>query len=140
MCAYGGFLNIIHRSSDGNTLVVSSTDGYCSIINFKSGEIGQIYQPNEPADNVVPVDKNTPTNENEIAVEALMDLQDKRADEEQTKSTDEPEPMEVNREECEIEGKGIIEVEDKNVDEKQSESTGDPMEVNTYFTNLVTDI
>ena len=36
---------ISFRSSDGNTLVVSSTDGYCSIINFKQGELGQIYQP-----------------------------------------------------------------------------------------------
>ena len=35
------------RSSDGNTLVVSSTDGYCSIINFKQGELGQIYQPQD---------------------------------------------------------------------------------------------
>merc|ERR1711997_1429080 len=40
-------LNDLTWSSDGNTLVVSSTDGYCSIINFKVGELGQIYQPQE---------------------------------------------------------------------------------------------
>ncbi len=31
------------RSSDGNTLVVASTDGFCSLIRFKPGELGQIY-------------------------------------------------------------------------------------------------
>lgn len=40
-------LNDLTWSSDGNTLVVSSTDGYCSIINFKPGELGQAYQPKE---------------------------------------------------------------------------------------------
>lgn len=40
-------LNDLTWSSDGNTLVVSSTDGYCSIINFKQGELGQIYQPQD---------------------------------------------------------------------------------------------
>ena len=40
-------ISFYQRSSDGNTLVVSSTDGYCSIINFKEGELGQIYQAQE---------------------------------------------------------------------------------------------
>ncbi|XP_011314709.1 chromatin assembly factor 1 subunit B [Fopius arisanus] len=30
-------------SSDGQMLVVSSTDGYCSIIHFQKGELGEIY-------------------------------------------------------------------------------------------------
>ncbi|XP_057336191.1 chromatin assembly factor 1 subunit B [Microplitis mediator] len=35
-------------SSDGRLLVVSSTDGYCSIIHFQEGELGKIYTVNEP--------------------------------------------------------------------------------------------
>lgn len=31
-------------SNDGHTLVVSSTDGYCSIVQFPVGELGQVYQ------------------------------------------------------------------------------------------------
>ena len=36
-----------YRSTDGNFLVVSSTDGYCSIMNFKYGELGSIYVQKE---------------------------------------------------------------------------------------------
>ncbi|XP_014782646.1 chromatin assembly factor 1 subunit B [Octopus bimaculoides] len=32
-------------SSDGNILVVSSTDGFCSIVTFEKGEIGEPYTP-----------------------------------------------------------------------------------------------
>ncbi|XP_008556657.1 chromatin assembly factor 1 subunit B [Microplitis demolitor] len=35
-------------SSDGRLLVVSSTDGYCSIIHFQEGELGKIYTVNKP--------------------------------------------------------------------------------------------
>lgn len=31
-------------SNDGHTLVVSSTDGYCSIVQFPEGELGQLYK------------------------------------------------------------------------------------------------
>lgn len=31
-------------SNDGNTLLVSSTDGYCSIVQFTDGELGQSYK------------------------------------------------------------------------------------------------
>lgn len=30
-------------SNDGNTLLVSSTDGYCSIVQFNDGELGKVY-------------------------------------------------------------------------------------------------
>jgi chromatin assembly factor 1 subunit B len=30
-------------SNDGNTLLVSSTDGYCSIVQFNEGELGKVY-------------------------------------------------------------------------------------------------
>jgi len=45
-------LNDLTWSSDGNTLVVSSTDGYCSIINFKVGELGEVYIPTETKENI----------------------------------------------------------------------------------------
>jgi chromatin assembly factor 1 subunit B len=32
-------------SQDGLNLIVSSTDGYISIVNFEPGELGQVYQP-----------------------------------------------------------------------------------------------
>lgn len=31
-------------SNDGNTLLVSSTDGYCSIVQFSEGELGKVYK------------------------------------------------------------------------------------------------
>lgn len=31
-------------SNDGNTILASSTDGYCSIVQFSDGELGQIYK------------------------------------------------------------------------------------------------
>ena len=38
------FLNVfLCRSSDGCTLVTSSTDGYCTIVTFTEGEIGTPY-------------------------------------------------------------------------------------------------
>jgi len=45
-------LNDLTWSADGNTLVVSSTDGYCSIINFKQGELGEVYRPTEIKENI----------------------------------------------------------------------------------------
>uniref|UniRef100_A0A182X3K7 CAF1B/HIR1 beta-propeller domain-containing protein n=1 Tax=Anopheles quadriannulatus TaxID=34691 RepID=A0A182X3K7_ANOQN len=35
-------------SSDGKILIVSSTDGFCSMIFFSEGELGTIYQPPSP--------------------------------------------------------------------------------------------
>lgn len=37
-------LFIIFRSDDGRILIASSTDGYCSIIHFQKGELGQEYK------------------------------------------------------------------------------------------------
>ncbi|CAD6241091.1 GSCOCG00009126001-RA-CDS [Cotesia congregata] len=39
---------LLNTSSDGRILVVSSTDGYCSIIHFQEGELGKVYTANEP--------------------------------------------------------------------------------------------
>lgn len=41
-------LTDIAWSNDGKVLIVSSTDGYCSIIHFEKGELGEIYIPNQP--------------------------------------------------------------------------------------------
>lgn len=32
------------RSSDGRLLIASSSDGYCSIINFEDGQLGEVYE------------------------------------------------------------------------------------------------
>jgi hypothetical protein len=42
----------VSRSGSGRMLVVSSTDGYCSIVTFAVGELGVVYEPS----------KETPTN------------------------------------------------------------------------------
>lgn len=47
-------------SNDGNVLVVASTDGFCSIVTFAKGEIGEPYQKNgsQECAQSVKVDKN----------------------------------------------------------------------------------
>ncbi|CAJ0836930.1 5106_t:CDS:2 [Entrophospora sp. SA101] len=35
--------NMLDKSDDGNTLVVTSFDGYCSIVTFEEGELGERY-------------------------------------------------------------------------------------------------
>ncbi|KAG5318395.1 CAF1B factor, partial [Pseudoatta argentina] len=41
-------LNVFfYRSSDGKILITSSSDGYCSIIHFEEGELGEIYKMKE---------------------------------------------------------------------------------------------
>ena len=35
---------LLYRSGDGRFLVVSSTDGYCTIISFAEGELGTPYK------------------------------------------------------------------------------------------------
>jgi len=39
-------LNDISWAPDGQTLLVASTDGFCSVVNFKDGEIGETYDEN----------------------------------------------------------------------------------------------
>lgn len=41
------------RSSDGQILIVSSSDGYCSIIHFQEGELGKIYKMKNPVGTVL---------------------------------------------------------------------------------------
>jgi len=40
-------LNDISWAPDGQTLLVASTDGFCSVVNFKDGEIGEMYDENK---------------------------------------------------------------------------------------------
>ncbi|OJD22784.1 hypothetical protein ACJ73_05869 [Blastomyces percursus] len=45
-CAQTLSANISHiRSNDGLTLIMSSSDGFCSTIAFSPGELGQVYNP-----------------------------------------------------------------------------------------------
>nr|XP_012234979.1 PREDICTED: chromatin assembly factor 1 subunit B [Linepithema humile] len=39
-----GRLNDLSWSSDGQNLIVASSDGYCSVIHFEKGELGKIYE------------------------------------------------------------------------------------------------
>ena len=41
--------NLNRRSSDGLTLIMSSSDGFCSNLSFSSGELGQIYTGHVPS-------------------------------------------------------------------------------------------
>ena len=43
ICMTYFFCPVVFRSSDGSTLVVSSSDGYCSIVQFNEGELGEPY-------------------------------------------------------------------------------------------------
>lgn len=42
-------LNDATWAPDGQTLMVGSTDGFCSVVNFKEGEIGTVYDENATA-------------------------------------------------------------------------------------------
>lgn len=59
----------IFRSSDGNMLVVSSTDGFCSVIKFKPDEIGSLYTEAEE-------DLENTTSQDESMLEEAMDEDD----------------------------------------------------------------
>jgi chromatin assembly factor 1 subunit B len=43
--------HFVSRSGNGRMLVVSSTDGYCSIVTFAVGELGVIYEPRKDTPN-----------------------------------------------------------------------------------------
>ena len=58
---------VVSRSSDGSMLVVSSSDGYCSIVHFKEGELGVPYslsvkQVLERSSSPLPQNSDTPGN------------------------------------------------------------------------------
>ena len=46
-------------SPDGRILFVSSTDGFCSIITFPPGELGEVYTPEEVKENETATEKNS---------------------------------------------------------------------------------
>lgn len=47
-------------SSDGLILAISSTDGFCSFVSFKPGELGEIYKPEEKEIIEVEIKKQLP--------------------------------------------------------------------------------
>lgn len=57
--------NILSRSSDGLTLLISSSDGFCSTLSFLPGELGEVYKgdigpPRATAGTAVSSAQNTP--------------------------------------------------------------------------------
>lgn len=59
-------------SSDGNTLIVSSADGFCTLITFEDGELGDIYKPEEIEDFEMDLDEDSSkdSKDNEIKTES----------------------------------------------------------------------
>lgn len=53
-----GRLNDLAWSSDGRILIVSSSDGYCTIINFQENELGRIYTAKDSVNTVKATSKN----------------------------------------------------------------------------------
>ncbi|EZA57248.1 hypothetical protein DMN91_002477 [Ooceraea biroi] len=47
-----GRLNDLSWSSDGRILIVSSSDGYCSVIHFEENELGKIYKATDSASTI----------------------------------------------------------------------------------------
>ena len=105
------------RSSDGNTLVVSSTDGYCSIINFKKGELGALYQPREELVKEISLNKIEPKTEPDLPNENGT-----------LKTTNTNNYSEFEKNDTSYKGNDLISTEQK-VTEPQ-DSREEPMEVN----------
>lgn len=59
-------LNDMTWSADGNTLVIASTDGYCSIVNFRPGDLGTVFEPRDE-------EATMETNEEEADVQKSKD-------------------------------------------------------------------
>ena len=46
------------RSSDGLSLVVASTDGFCSVVNFKAADLGNVYKEERVNEEKVDVERD----------------------------------------------------------------------------------
>merc|ERR1712051_677845 len=110
-------LNDLSWSSDGNTLVVSSTDGYCSIINFKKGELGAIYQPQEELGKEISLDKIEPKTEPNLPNEDGIIL----------KATNTNNYSEFDKNDTIHKGNDLISTEKKATEPQ--DSTEEPMEI-----------
>ncbi|KAK7066103.1 Chromatin assembly factor 1 subunit B [Halocaridina rubra] len=77
-------LSDIAWSSDGRILVVSSTDGYCSLVSFSEGELGNPYKlENTPQKSSPSVPLEKVSNENSLTNSPeLLSNSDKKMDEE----------------------------------------------------------
>ncbi|XP_014238121.1 chromatin assembly factor 1 subunit B [Trichogramma pretiosum] len=61
-------------SSDGRVLVASSSDGYCSIVHFQAGELGEVYEMPSPVKPVPVKSDDKDDNKNKSTVPALAEL------------------------------------------------------------------
>ena len=98
--------------------MVSSTDGYCSIINFKKGELGAIYQPQEELVKEISLDKIEPKTEPNLPNEDGIIL----------KATNTNNYSEFDKNDTIHKGNDLISTEKKATEPQ--DSTEEPMEVN----------
>ncbi|CAB0033399.1 unnamed protein product [Trichogramma brassicae] len=61
-------------SSDGRVLVASSSDGYCSIVHFQAGELGEVYEMPSPVKPVPVKSDDKDDNKTKSTVPALAEL------------------------------------------------------------------
>ncbi|KAJ4441676.1 hypothetical protein ANN_11534 [Periplaneta americana] len=60
-------------SADGRLLIVSSTDGYCSIITFAAEELGVVYKPKENEVETSNIEKDEKITDNEIVTVTISE-------------------------------------------------------------------
>ena len=97
--------------------MVSSTDGYCSIINFKKGELGTIYQPQEELVKEISLNKIEPKTEPNLPNEDGI-----------AKTTNTNNYSEFDKIDSIHKGNDLISTEKKATEPQ--DSTEEPMEVN----------
>ena len=97
--------------------MVSSTDGYCSIINFKKGELGAIYQPHEELVKEISLNKIEPKTEPNLPNEDGI-----------LKTTNTNNYSEFDKNDTIHKGNDLISTEKKATEPQ--DSTEEPMEVN----------
>ncbi|KAL7643421.1 UNVERIFIED_CONTAM: hypothetical protein RMT77_005403 [Armadillidium vulgare] len=69
-------LSDVSWSSDGKILVVSSTDGYCSLVSFCEGELGIPYESTKEINQESPLHNNSCTNSSNGDIEKMEVVED----------------------------------------------------------------
>ncbi len=75
-------LNDLSWSADGSVLIISSTDGFCSLVSFRDGEIGEVYDDQE-----IEAQQNATTDKENVNEATNVDDGQKREIEEASKKS-----------------------------------------------------